>query len=96
MTVASEVLFREPDGRRKGLLFSLLSLACLLGWAYIGVVLTGSHFLLFLGIALAFSGVAESLPPDRRREAGALRLLAVGLLAVFILLLASAPELLLG
>ena len=93
MEVLPRMLFREPDGRRKGLLFSFLSFICLLGWVYFGVVLDGPHFLLFLGIALGFSGFAESLPPDRRRSAGVLRILGVGILVVFLVLLASVPEL---
>jgi hypothetical protein len=94
--MGSRLLFRESDGRRKGLLFSLLSLICLLGWVYSGVVLDGTHFLLFLGTALAFSGVAESLPPDRQRLAGVLRTLALGILGFFLVLLASVPDLLLA
>lgn len=90
------MLFREPDGRRKGLLFSLLSFVCLLGWLYFGVVLDGPHFLLFLGISLAFSGLAESLPPSRQRSAGALRILGLGILVVFLVLLTLAPESILG
>ena len=89
------VLFREPDGPKKGVLFALLSLACLLTWVYIGVVLDGSHFLLFLGVAFGCSGCAESLPPNRRRSAGVLRVAAVGILVIFLALLAPGPELLL-
>ena len=95
MNVFSRMLFREPDGGRKGLLFSLLSFICLLGWVYSGVVLDGPRFLLFLGIALAFSRFAESLPPDRQRSAGVLRILGLGILVVFLVLLASVPELIL-
>ena len=83
MEVLPRMLFREPDGRRKGFVFFLLSFICLLGWVYSGVVLDGFHFFLFVGIALALSGVAESLPPNRRRSAGRLRILAVGILVVF-------------
>lgn len=85
------MLFREPDGRRKGLLFSLLSFICILGWVYFGIVLNGPHIMLFLGIAFAFYGAAESLSPDRQRSAGALRVLGVGILVVF-LVLTLAPE----
>ncbi|WP_135851587.1 hypothetical protein [Halorussus salinus] len=95
MEVLQRTLFREPDGRRKGLLFSFLSSVCLLVWVYSGVVLDGFHLFLFSGIAFALSGFAESLPPDRRRSAGVLRTLAVGLLVVFLVLLASVPELIL-
>ncbi|MFC6723271.1 hypothetical protein ACFQE1_02450 [Halobium palmae] len=96
MEILPQMLFREPDGRRKGLLFSLLSFICILAWANFGVVLDGPHFFLFLGVALAFSGFAESLPSDRGHSAAVLRILAVGVLLVFVVLLASVPELLLG
>jgi len=95
MEILSRIVFREPDGRRKGLVFSSLSVICLLAWVYTGVVLDSSHFFLFMGLALGFSGLAESLSPDRRRSAGVLRILAVGILVIFLGLLASAPELLL-
>jgi hypothetical protein len=86
------ILFREPDGRLKGLLFSLFSVICLLGWAYFGIVLDGPRNMLFLGIAFAFTGVAESLPPTRQRSAGVLRIVGLGVLIVFLGLLILAPE----
>jgi hypothetical protein len=86
------MLFREPDGQRKGLLFSLFSLICIVGWVYFGLVLSGPHIMLFLSIAFAFSGVAESLPPNRQRSAGVLRMLGFGVLAVLIVLLILVPE----
>ncbi|WP_079978573.1 hypothetical protein [Halolamina sediminis] len=92
MNSVRRILFREPDGRRKALLFSLLSVVCLLGWAYFGIVLDGPHNMLFLGIAFAFTGVAESLPPTRQRSAGVLRIVGLGVLIVFLGLLILAPE----
>nr|WP_206039253.1 hypothetical protein [Halomicrobium mukohataei] len=85
-------MFREPDGRRKGVLFSLFSVVCLLSWAYFGIVLDGPHNMLFLGIAFAFTGVAESLPSTRQRSAGVLRIVGLGVLIVFLGLLILAPE----
>lgn len=90
------MLFREPDGRRQGLVFFLLSFGCLLGWVYSTIALDGFLQFLFFGIAFGLVGFAESLPMERRRSAGAIRILAVGVLVVFLLLLASVPELLLG
>ncbi|WP_211311786.1 hypothetical protein [Halarchaeum salinum] len=92
MNTVRQILFREPDGRRKGLLFSLFSVVCLLGWAYFGIVLDGPHNMLFLGIAFAFTGVAESLPPTRQRSAGVLRIVGLGVIIVFLGLLILAPE----
>ena len=94
MGVFRQVMLRESDGRRKGLIFASLSLVCLLLWMYIGVLLDGSHFLLFIGVAFGCSGCAESLPPNRRRSAGILRVVAVGILVIFLALLASVPEIL--
>ena len=88
------MVFREPDGRRKGLVFSSFSFISLLAWVYTGVVLDVSHLFLFLGLAFGFSGFAESLSPERRRSAGVLRIVAVGLLVVSIILLLLIPELL--
>ncbi|WP_336330641.1 hypothetical protein [Haloarcula sp. CGMCC 1.2071] len=92
MEAVQRMLFREPDGRRKGLLFSLFSFICILGWVYFGIVLNGPHNMLFLGIAFAFSGLAESLPPNRQRSAGVLRILGLGILIVFLALLIVVPE----
>ena len=87
------MLFREPDGRRKGIFFALFSFICIPGWVYFGIVLNGPHNMLFLGIAFAFSGLAEFIPPNRRRAAGILRILGLGILVVFLVLLILAPEL---
>jgi hypothetical protein len=86
------MVFREPDGRPKGFVFSLFSLVCILGWVYFGIVLDGPHIMLVLGIAFAFSGAAESLPPNRQRTAGVLRILGLGCLAGLIVLLVLVPE----
>src|SRR6056297_1129514 len=90
------MLFREPDGRRKGRLFSLFSFIFILGWVYFGIVLNAAHHMLFLGIAFAFSGLAESLPPTRQRSAGVLRILGLGILVILIVLLIVIPESILG
>ena len=88
------MVFREPDGRRKGLVFLSFSFISLLVWVYTGIVLDVSHLFLFSGLAFGFSGFAESLSPDRRRSAGVLRIVAVGILIVFLIFLSSIPELL--
>jgi len=90
------MLFREPDGRREGIFFALFSLICILGWVYFGIVLNGPHNMLFFGIAFAFSGLAEFLPPNRRRAAGTLRILGFGIVIVFLVLLILTPELIWG
>lgn len=85
------MVFREPDGPRQGLVFSLFSLICIVGWVYFGLILNGPHIMLFLSIAFAFSGGAESFPPTRQRLAGAFRMLGLGVLAVLIVLLIGVP-----
>ena len=92
MEMASRILFRSPDGRRKGLFTSSLSLITLLGWVYFGIVHDGPHILLFLGVALGFSGFAETLPQNRPRLAGVFRILGLGILLIAIILLAVVPE----
>ncbi|WP_209490590.1 hypothetical protein [Halolamina salifodinae] len=96
MKAVQRMLFREPDGRRTGLVFFLLSFICLLGLVYFGALLDGLYTLHFTGISLALLGFAESLPLNRRRSAGRLRILAVGILAVFLALLILVPEPILG
>jgi hypothetical protein len=86
------MLFREPDGRQKARIFSLFSFISILGWVYFGIVLDGPHVMLFLGIAFAFSGLAESLPPNRQRSAGVLRILGLGILVVLVVLIILVPE----
>ncbi len=94
MGIFQRIVFRKPDGRRKGFIFLSLSSICLLAWVYTSIVLNSSHFFLFTGLALGLSGFAESLPIERRRLAGILRIVAVGILVMFLGLLASVPELL--
>jgi hypothetical protein len=96
MAVLQRILFREPDGQWQGLFFALLSVVCILGGVYFGIVLNGTHSLLFLGIAFAFYGIAESLPPKRQRSAGALRVLGIGVLGVLLALVVFAPDAILG
>ena len=96
MMALQRILFREPDGQWQGLFFALLSVVCILWWVYFGIVLNGSHNMLFLGIAFAFYGIAESLQPKQYRFAGALRILGIGVLGVFLALLVFVPDKILG
>ena len=96
MEALQRILFREPDRQRQGLFFALLSVVCILWWVYFGIVLDGSHSMLFLGIAFAFYGIAGSLPPKQQRSAGTLRILGIGVLGVFLALLVFVPDKILG
>jgi hypothetical protein len=93
MELVRRLLFREPDGRRKRVVFAVLSVGCLLAWAFTGVVLDGSHLFLFMGVVFACSSVAESLPTDRRRPAGVLRLFGLCVLGAYLALLLPFSEL---
>jgi bacteriorhodopsin len=57
MAALQRILFREPDNRWRGPFFVLLSVICILWWMYFGIVLNGSHSMLFLSIAFAFYGI---------------------------------------
>ncbi len=96
MSALQRMLFREPGGQRQGLFFALLSVVCILWWVYFGIVLNGSHSMLFLGIAFAFYGIGESLPPKQQRSAGALRILGIGVFGVFLAFLVFVPDKILG
>lgn len=94
MEIHPRLLFNESRGRRTGLTSLSVSLVCFLGYRYFGILHDGPHFLLVLGVVIALSGVPESLPADRRRLAGVLRTLAVGI--GMIVPIALAPEIVLG
>ena len=71
-------LSREPDGQPVNLLWFGGAGALLLLSVYSRVTAgTISPFVPLLGVALAFSGVAESLPATRQQTATRLRLLAL-------------------
>ncbi|WP_424017128.1 hypothetical protein ACOZ4N_14770 [Halorientalis pallida] len=89
----SRILFREPNGPRRGFIFLSLSVVALLAWLYFGARLDGLSILLFQATAFASLGVAESLPPNRRRVAGVLRILAVAIMVIYLVVLAAAPDL---
>jgi hypothetical protein len=90
------VLFREPDGGRRGLFHVFLSVISVLAWVSLGIVRDGPRNMLFFGIGFAFYGFAEFLPPNRQRSAGVLRILGVGTFVVFLILLILVPESILG
>ncbi len=75
----SETLFNEPQGRPIALFQFGLSLSFLCMFAYtasIGVA-GDTRWVLFLGVGTALSGIAESLPKNRRQTAGLLRFAAI-------------------
>lgn len=93
MKSLQQMFFREPDGRRQAFATLLLSSISFLIWGYIGIIRDGSHLLLFMGITFGVAGVAEILPPNQRRSAGVLRLVAVSIMIIFVGLLVTTPKL---
>jgi peptidoglycan/LPS O-acetylase OafA/YrhL len=94
----SEAVFGEPSGRRHALVMFAGAAAFAAMYAYYGVVddSASAGWLLFMTGGSALSGIAESLPTERRRAAGALRVAAVLLLACLLVLVAVAPEVVVG
>lgn len=93
----SDVLFSEPAGRRHALVMFSGALALLVIYVYYGVLgESTSTSTLFLMVGAALSGVAESLPKDRRRTAGMLRATAILVLVCLLAAVAFAPEFVVG
>ena len=90
------VLFGEPAGRPNSLVQFTAAAVFLAIYAYAaarGAAASG-EWLLVMALAATLSGVAESLPKDRRRAAGGLRLTAI--LALVCLLAVVTPDLVTG
>jgi hypothetical protein len=88
-STVTDVVFSEPSGTRIAFVMFAAALVTLSSYVYYDVLLdsTAVHsFVMAIGFAL--SGFAESLPQDRRRLAGGLRVSALlvflGLLGVTI------------
>jgi len=91
-------LFREPSGRPHA--FVMLSGALLfLGlYVYAGVLgdSSSSSWLVVMAAGTGLSGIAESLPNDRRRTAGLLRVTAVLVLIGLLATTVFSPEFIVG
>ena len=88
-------LLSEPSGRRHATVMfaAALAFAALYGYS-VGVAgSSGAEWLLFMTAGAALSGVAESLPEDRRIAAVALRVAAIGVLASLLAGFVVAPRL---
>jgi hypothetical protein len=88
-----DTLFSEPAGRPQTLVMGagalVLSSFVIYGYAFGDSGLTGS---LVMAAGFALSGLAESLPADRRRAAGGLRISAIVLLLSLVAAVVLAPE----
>ena len=85
----SEVLFNEPQGRRIALFQFGMSLifVCIFVYAWSVGNAGETRWLLFLVVGTALSGIAESLPENRRQAAGVFRLAGI----LVLLILVTAP-----
>jgi hypothetical protein len=88
-------LFSEPSGRRHASVMFAAALVFALLYGY-SVRVAGSSeagWLRFMIVGTALSGVAESLPDDRRIAAGLLRVTAIVALVGLLVGTVLAPEL---
>ncbi|KTG08093.1 hypothetical protein AUR64_00505 [Haloprofundus marisrubri] len=96
-SLLDSALFSEPSG---GLNASVQFVAALLFtgmYVYFDVLLgSPSSHLLFLATAAGLSGLAESLPKERRRTAGVLRIAGISVALALIVLVWVAPEFVIG
>jgi hypothetical protein len=92
-SVVSDLLFSEPSGRRHALVAFSGALAFLSLYVHYGLLgEADSVGVLFLLFGCVLSGIAESLPTDRRRLAGVFRVAAVLVLVCLLVALGVAPE----
>ena len=91
------VVFSEPSGRLHALVMFASSFAMLSIYLYYSILLGGSSLSsLIMAVGFALSGLAESLPTDRRRITGGLRVTAILWLLGLLGLTIFAPEVVLG
>lgn len=96
-SIIRKAVLSEPSGRRHASVLFAGSLALLSVYIYYGVLGDSpSVAALFLSAGAALSGLAESLPNDWRRTAGAFRATAILLLVALIASAILAPELVVG
>ncbi|MFB6124041.1 MAG: hypothetical protein ABEJ78_11370 [Haloferacaceae archaeon] len=94
----TRVLFSEPSGRtHAAVMFSgSLLFSCL--YVYAGVLgdSPSSAWLLFMIAGTGLSGIAESLPTDRRRMAGVLRVTSILAFTSLLAITVFVPEFVVG
>lgn len=92
-----DVVFGEPSGRGHAFVMFAGSLAMLSIYVYYDI-LRGVPDIssLVMAVGFALSGLAESLPTERRQIAGGLRVAAILLLTGLLGLTIFAPEVILG
>ena len=91
----SEVLFKEPQGRSESLVHFGVSLSFLCVFVYAWSVSLAGEVLwvLFIIVATALFGIAESLPENRRHAAGVLRFMGHVVSVSLLVMIIVTPEL---
>jgi hypothetical protein len=94
----TDAVFSEPSGRRHASVMFATALVFTGLYAYSGLRgdWSSAGWLLPMIAGTALSGVAESLPSNRRRAAGACRAAAILLLTGFLAATVLAPNLVVG
>ena len=88
-----DVVFSEPSGRLSASVMFAGALAMISIYLYFDILHDGSAvYSLIMAVGFALSGVAESLPTERRQLAGRLRVTAMLLLVGLLGLTIFAPE----
>jgi uncharacterized membrane protein YfcA len=91
----SEIVFSEPSGRVHSIVMFVSAIFFVGFYAYTHAD-TSAWWLLVMAAGNVLSGIAESLPADRRRAAGAFRIAAVSVLLCLLIAMVVAPELVVG
>ena len=95
----SDTVFREPAGRRDTLTLAMFGGAAAFAgqYVYFGLVSGNSPgWLLVMMVGFALSGSAESLPTNRHRTAGILRLTSILVFTLLFCVAILAPGLIFG
>ncbi|KPN29876.1 hypothetical protein SY89_00596 [Halolamina pelagica] len=94
-SLIDEIAFSEPSGRGHSIVMFASALVFLGLYGYVHAD-TSAEWLLVMAGGNVLSGVAESLPADRRRAAGAFRIAVVSLLLCLVIAMVVAPDLVVG
>ncbi|WP_372479349.1 hypothetical protein ACAH01_12095 [Halomicrobium sp. HM KBTZ05] len=86
------VVLNEPAGSPKTLVMFFGAVLFVGVYAYGALRGSSNTFLLVMAAGFVLSGIAESLPTDRRRTAGVLRVTAILILLALVAVVLFAPD----
>ena len=97
-SIIKDTVFKEPTGGVLALVYLSGALLFIGQYGYYTIIAnsTPGRFILFMCAGFGLSGIAESLPKNRRRAAGLLRLTAILVLICFLAIMFLAPEYIIG